>query len=172
MRPPRARPAIYRPRQPRATPLYRLLDARFEAVKGEWEERFESHFGFWRGCADGVVARYLDCGILENGFARVRCAGCRKEMLVAFSCRGRGLRLLVRSQAPGRDGEPPARGCSRTGRARTVGVHAMVANVSVRLSLAMELPVRARSARANELIRQSLNTIRGELRGDVRCQEK
>jgi hypothetical protein len=60
-------------------------------VKGEWEERFESHFGFWRGCVDGVVERYLDCGVLENGFARVRCAGCRKDMLVAFSCKGRGL---------------------------------------------------------------------------------
>jgi len=38
-----------------------------------------------------VVARYLDCGILENGFARVRCTECRKDMLVAFSCKSRGL---------------------------------------------------------------------------------
>src|SRR5256885_16423363 len=30
------------------------------------------------------------CGILANGFARVRCASCRAEMLVAFSCKGRG----------------------------------------------------------------------------------
>ncbi len=67
------------------------METRFEAVKGEWEERFESRFGFWRGCVDGVVARYLDCGILENGFARVRCPDCRKDMLVAFSCKGRGL---------------------------------------------------------------------------------
>ncbi len=89
--PPRPDPAVYRPREPQATPLYRLLERRFEAVKGEWEERFESHFGFWRGWVDGVVARYLDCGILENGFARVRCAGCRNDMLVAFSCKGRGL---------------------------------------------------------------------------------
>jgi hypothetical protein len=90
--PPRSGPAVYRLRQLQATPpLYRLLEARFEAVKREWEERYESHFGFWRGCVDGVVARYLDCGILENGFARVRCAGCRHDMLVAFSCKGRGL---------------------------------------------------------------------------------
>jgi len=87
----RSGPAVYRPREPRAAPLYRLLDTRFEAVRGEWEERFESHFGFWRGCVDGVVARYLDCGILENGFARVRCTECRKDMLVAFSCKSRGL---------------------------------------------------------------------------------
>jgi hypothetical protein len=33
--------------------------------------------------------RYLDCGILANGFARVRCPGCGFERLVAFSCKGR-----------------------------------------------------------------------------------
>ena len=60
-------------------------------MKAEWEERFELHFGFWWGCVDGTVARYRDCGILENGFARVRCTACRKDMLVAFSCKGRGL---------------------------------------------------------------------------------
>jgi len=76
----RSGPAVYGPRQPQSTPLYRLLDARYGVVKGEWEERFESCFGFWRGFVDGAVARYLDCGILENGFARVRCGDCRKEM--------------------------------------------------------------------------------------------
>jgi hypothetical protein len=33
---------------------------------------------------------YLDCGILANGFARVHCAGCGRDELVAFSCKGRG----------------------------------------------------------------------------------
>jgi len=40
---------------------------------------------------DGAVARYLDCGIFENGFARLHCGGCRRDVLVAFSCKGRGL---------------------------------------------------------------------------------
>ena len=34
--------------------------------------------------------RYLACGILAHGFARVRCSSCGNEMLVAFSCKGRG----------------------------------------------------------------------------------
>ncbi|MBI3858101.1 MAG: transposase [Planctomycetes bacterium] len=34
--------------------------------------------------------RYLDCGILANGFARVRCPGCGHDEVVAFSCKGRG----------------------------------------------------------------------------------
>ena len=56
-----------------------------------WEERFERKYGFWRGLADEVVARYLDCGDWNSGFARVRCRKCPEEFLVAFSCRGRGL---------------------------------------------------------------------------------
>ena len=33
---------------------------------------------------------YLDCGILANGCARVHCASCGRDELVAFSCKGRG----------------------------------------------------------------------------------
>jgi hypothetical protein len=33
--------------------------------------------------------RYLDCGILQNGFARVRCGDCGHEYLLAFSCKRR-----------------------------------------------------------------------------------
>ncbi len=34
---------------------------------------------------------YLDCGILAHGFLRVRCRACREDVLVAFSCKGRGI---------------------------------------------------------------------------------
>ena len=37
-----------------------------------------------------VVGKFLDCGLLKHGFARVRCAACRAEFLVAFRCKGRG----------------------------------------------------------------------------------
>jgi len=33
---------------------------------------------------------YLQCGLLEHGFLRVKCDGCRHEHLVAFSCKRRG----------------------------------------------------------------------------------
>jgi hypothetical protein len=82
---------VYRPRDPRKTALWGLLDTLYERVKGEWEERFERRYGFWRGLTDEVVARYLDCGDWNSGFARVRCRKCPEEFLVAFSCRGRGL---------------------------------------------------------------------------------
>ena len=83
--------SAYRPRNPRATSLYQLLDKHYETVKGLWDERFERRHGFWRGYWDTAVASYLDCGLFESGFARVVCPMCRAEFLVAFSCKGRGL---------------------------------------------------------------------------------
>ena len=35
--------------------------------------------------------RYLECGILAQGFARARCEECGHDFLVAFSCKGRGV---------------------------------------------------------------------------------
>ena len=82
---------LYQPRVPQATPLYRLVASHYADVRDAWEERFEAHYGFWRGAAEKAVGAYLDCGILDHGFARVRCGGCHAEYLVAFSCKGRGL---------------------------------------------------------------------------------
>ena len=59
--------AVYKPRDPRKTPLFRLLESYYETVKGIWEERFESRYGFWQGRWHEVVARYLDCGIWDAG---------------------------------------------------------------------------------------------------------
>ena len=36
-----------------------------------------------------IIYQYLDCGILANGFARVKCKGCGHEYLLAFSCKRR-----------------------------------------------------------------------------------
>ncbi|MBX3028226.1 transposase [bacterium] len=33
---------------------------------------------------------FLSCGVMASGFARFRCGGCAREILVAFSCKGRG----------------------------------------------------------------------------------
>src|SRR5210317_1962795 len=63
----------------------------FDEVRGQWEERFERRCGFWRGFVDEQVRRYLDCGLFENGFARVRCPECHDEYLLAFSCKTREL---------------------------------------------------------------------------------
>jgi hypothetical protein len=84
-------PALSRTRNPRATPLYQLLEAYYEEVKSVWEERFEKKYGFWRGFVDQVVARYLDCGVAEAGFARLQCQTCGAERLLTLSCKQRGV---------------------------------------------------------------------------------
>jgi len=43
---------------------------------------------FWHASA---TAAYLKCGILAHGFARVRCQTCHDEIVVAFSCKRRGI---------------------------------------------------------------------------------
>jgi hypothetical protein len=40
---------------------------------------------------EAALREYLKCGILAHGFARVYCASCRHDFLVAFSCKGRDL---------------------------------------------------------------------------------
>ena len=48
-------------------------------------------YGYWRGFVDSVVARYLDCGTEEAGFARLRCDTCGTEKLLTLSCKQRGI---------------------------------------------------------------------------------
>ncbi len=53
------------------------------------EERYQRRYGFLRPIIPEVVNKFLDCGDLERGFARVRCDHCKHEYLLAFSCKGR-----------------------------------------------------------------------------------
>ena len=84
-------PSLYRPRNARASPLYQLFETYYDEVKAVWEERFETKFGFWRGFVDTAVARYLDCGVAEGGFARLKCEACGSERLLTLSCKQRGI---------------------------------------------------------------------------------
>ena len=78
-------PARYRPRRPSQSVLYRTVQEHIET----WlAQRRDGHDD------DGSVAqyierefrRYLDCGILADGFARARCGDCGHDFLIAFSC--------------------------------------------------------------------------------------
>jgi hypothetical protein len=57
-------PAAYRPRNPRATSLYQLLETHFETLKRLWEacgRRFELRYGFWKTYWIPPSSSYLDC---------------------------------------------------------------------------------------------------------------
>jgi len=79
--------SLYRPRDPRASDLWRLLDERFESFRQIYDEQFQAKYGFWRPVVERSVTAFLKCGDLQEGFARVRCPDCRHEMFVAFSCK-------------------------------------------------------------------------------------
>ncbi len=71
--------------------LYRLLESDFQAYACAHEARFEPTSGPLRRVVVHSVDAYLACGRLQGGFARIRCAGCGAEHLLAFSCRTRNL---------------------------------------------------------------------------------
>lgn len=52
-------------------------------------ERFATQDGFFRPYVKQVIYRFLDCGIIHNGFARVKCEDCGHEYLLGFSCKRR-----------------------------------------------------------------------------------
>ena len=82
---------FYRPRQPQQTPFYQLVERFYPEFKAVYEERYQERYGFWRAIIGRTVEKFLDCGDLQEGFARVRCPKCRYEFFVAYSGRGRCL---------------------------------------------------------------------------------
>ncbi len=79
----------YRARKPKASPLWQCLSRHFNTFLEVYEERYQSRYGYLRSVIPEVANKFLDCGNLERGFARVRCDHCRHEYILAFSCKGR-----------------------------------------------------------------------------------
>ena len=82
-------PRVYRPRQPRESDFHRLVREHFDDFRAAYPERYARQFGYWRPIIDQAVHKFLQCGDLHHGFARVRCPDCRHEFFVAFSCKQR-----------------------------------------------------------------------------------
>ena len=78
---------FYRQRRPRSSGLWQALDTRFDAFQAEYEERFETKYGPLRPVVIKRVQEYLKCGILDYGFARIRCPQCKHEYLVPKQAR-------------------------------------------------------------------------------------
>jgi len=83
-------PGEYRPRHPAATLLHKTIREHLEtylASAGQ-DDGFSANVPFH---VQAAFHQYLKCGILAHGFARVYCAGCGHDFLVAFSCKGRDI---------------------------------------------------------------------------------
>ena len=74
---------VYQRRKPEETVLYKIVSENWESFLAQLSDRHLPQHVIKE------FAAYLECGILAYGFLRVACTECRKEKLVAFSCRGR-----------------------------------------------------------------------------------
>lgn len=79
-------PPRYQRQRPEATLLYQLVEQHYPA----FVESLARSGRALPGYVHGEFEAYLKCGRFEHGFLRVRCASCRAEKLVAFSCKRRG----------------------------------------------------------------------------------
>jgi len=72
---------VYRPRNPRASPLYPCADRHLAELRSEGRLQ--------RLLEERVIERFLKCGDPHHGFARIYCPECRHDYLLAFSCKAR-----------------------------------------------------------------------------------
>ena len=72
---------MYRPRNPRASPLYQCADRHLAELRSEGRLQ--------RLLEERVIERFLKCGDPHHGFARIYCPGCRDDFLLPFSCKSR-----------------------------------------------------------------------------------
>jgi len=79
----------YRSRHPEDGVLHRVITDHLETFLAEARARGDGeglpHF------VERELREFLRCGQLARGFARFQCEGCRKDLLVALSCKGRAV---------------------------------------------------------------------------------
>ena len=82
--------AGYRRREPEHTVLHELVARYGQTMLAEVRAADPEGGGLPRH-VERELTEYLRCGVLAHGFARVRCTTCHEEIVVAFSCKRRGL---------------------------------------------------------------------------------
>jgi len=83
-------PSIYRPRRPRASPLWQVVHHGWKDFVANYEITHRKTHGPLRQDAVDVVDQFYRCGDLAAGFSRLQCPDCGHEKLLAFSCKTRG----------------------------------------------------------------------------------
>jgi hypothetical protein len=80
---------VYEPRNPRASPLFALVEDYYEEFERVYDERYRQQYGPWRKVIGEVLRKFLECGDLNCGFARIACGNCRYRTILAYSCKCR-----------------------------------------------------------------------------------
>jgi hypothetical protein len=98
----------YERRRPEKTPLHKIVSENLESWL-EWREAAERPVP---GYVEEELRGYLQCGLLCFGFGRALCTGCGRGLVVAFSCKGRGVcpscngRHMAQTNGAGCDAPP------------------------------------------------------------------
>jgi hypothetical protein len=58
---------VYRPRRPRESPLFRLVERHLEELLRVWPKRSLRQHGLLRAVVERVLRGFLCCGLLEHG---------------------------------------------------------------------------------------------------------
>ena len=81
-------PGNYRRHEPEKTALHIVVRNNLQTFLADGRRRFDDGHGY-PAFVEREFSKYIDCGLLNKGFARVRCPSCSFEKLVAFSCKSR-----------------------------------------------------------------------------------
>ena len=79
----------YRPRHPESTPFFQCLQDYWDEFKESYPYFYEAEYGPLRSVVEKTVQRFLECGLLRHGFARLKCTQCPHQAVLAFSCKTR-----------------------------------------------------------------------------------
>ena len=82
-------PSVYRPRRPRASPLWHIIHHAWADFQAGYESTHRPIYGPLRRDAVAVVEQFYRCGDLAAGFKRIQCPDCGHEKLLAFACKTR-----------------------------------------------------------------------------------
>jgi len=85
--------AVYRRRTPQKSALYKIIKDHYRNFKLLYPEKYQQKYGFFRTEIEKEINKYLECGIPQFGFARIKCQkqGCSEEKILPFSCKGRAM---------------------------------------------------------------------------------
>src|SRR5882672_4128576 len=78
----------YERHRPEETLLYKLVAEHLETFLAESREKHDRPLPTY---VERELRAYLRCGILAHGFGRAECRDCHRQIVVAFSCKMRGL---------------------------------------------------------------------------------
>ena len=81
--------AVYCQRKSQGSALWKCIKDHFYDFVDNYNKNHEKTYGYFRPIIEAVVDKFLDCGNLQKGFARIKRPDCKHEYLLSFSCRGR-----------------------------------------------------------------------------------